>query len=109
MNELIPVAHLRLTQLLISMLDAAKQKNKEYLVQLINMFEEDYDGLVDLLASEAGLSDDDIKNLIATPQDAEALTQAAMTKHGYRLPVVTAKAEPVLPSVPPQSEQTPPQ
>ena len=109
MNELIPMAHLRLTQLLMSMLDASKQKDKAQLLRLLRMFEDDYDGFVDLLASQAGLTDEDISSLVPSEDEATLLTQAAVLQHGYRLPVVVGAKEKseVVDRI--LSSQTPPQ
>ena len=91
MNQLLPTAHLRLTQLLMSMLDASRLKDKAQLLRLLRMFEEDYDGFVDILANEAGLTDEDIKSLVLGEEETKLLTQAAMSNHGFRLPVVSGE------------------
>lgn len=91
MNEMIPLAHLRLSQLQISMIEAAESRDKQQFLELLRSYEEDYDSFVDLLSQEIGLSDEDIKSLMSPVQESELLTQAAASQAGFRLPTVLAE------------------
>jgi hypothetical protein len=106
MNELIPVAYLRLSQLLLSMVETAKRRDKQHLLELIRAFEEDYDAFVDLVAEDINLADEDIQGIISPEQEADLLTQAASAQAGFRLPIVLAETS-IAPSAPIQSAPPP--
>jgi hypothetical protein len=105
MSDIIATAYLRLSQLLLAMMDASQEKKKEEFLMLMQSFEDDYSTFIDLLADKTGLSDEDIEKIIPPQAEGEVLSQVASSQSGYRLPVIFSQI--LSKDQPPVSEASP--
>jgi hypothetical protein len=70
--------YLRISQLMVAMIDAAEEGDKEKLIQLCANFREDADDFIGVLLMTAKVSDEDLEKLMPNPdQDEELLKKAS--------------------------------
>ena len=67
----------RVSELIVQMITASENKDKDGLIQLADSFEEDAGDLVALLMEEAGVTDDDLVRHAASKDDSLLVKEAS--------------------------------
>ena len=75
MSDAKSAGFVRISQLMVQMMDAVDEGNKERLVKLSQHFAEDAEDFVGVLLAEAGVNDEDMDRII--PDDTEELLKDA--------------------------------
>ena len=77
MSDLKSVGFVRISQLMVQMMDAVDEGDKVRLVKLSQHFAEDAEDFVGVLLEEAGVTDNDMDKILPTDEETEQLLKDA--------------------------------